>query len=279
MHDAESTGPRETPTQQGWLHLVQGDQTATEPASVQEPNVPGRWALAHPKRTAEAPALTWRERVSVAALTKRSIALPAAAAIALFVVASLVTLLLIWEQPGEATAPFVESEQSASAGGGVITENEGTGQPESLLAVHVVGEVEQPGVVELPQGSRVLDAMAAAGGATATAVLTDVNLARLVIDGEQIVVPNLEQSLASAAAVSDQSQGGGATSGGDAPLVSLNTANESDFETLPRVGPALAARIIEWRKANGGFRTIDQLGEVSGIGDKTLESLKPLVTL
>lgn len=277
MQHAAGASPRETPTQQGWLHLVQDDQAATELATVHEPDVPGRWAIAHPERAGEAPALTWRERVSVSALTKRSIALPAAAAVALFVVASLVTLLLIWDQPGETTAPFIESEQSTSAGGGMHAAEAETGQPESLLAVHVVGEVVQPGVVELPQGSRVLDAMAAAGGATAAAVLTDVNLARLVIDGEQIIVPNAEQALAQAQAPAVAGSSGGATSTG--ALVSLNSGTLADFETLPRVGPALAARIIEWRTANGGFQTIEQLGEVSGIGDKTLESLKPLVTL
>lgn len=258
-------------TKQGWLHLIQG---AEAPAPV-EPERQGRWAVAYPKTDGDAPALTWRERVSVSSLAKRSIAVPATAAVALFVIASIVTLILIWEQPGEATAPFVEAAQSAENGGGVIEAESQEGDASALLAVHVVGEVEKPGVVELPEGSRVLDAMAAAGGATAAAVLTDVNLARLVIDGEQIIVPNLEQALAPPANA-PESGGGQASSGG---LVSLNSGTAADFETLPRVGPALAARIIEWRTANGGFKTIEQLGEVSGIGEKTLESLTPLVSL
>ena len=256
----------------GWLSVLTGEPADRETA--EEPQ--GRWVLNEPQSPGERPALTWRERVAVSSLAHRSIAVPVIAAVVLFVAASVVTLWLMWGQPGETTAPFVEAGVSESSGAGVIDEAGEPAAAEIAIAVHVIGEVVKPGVIELPQGARVLDALTAAGGASEAAVLTGVNLARLVIDGEQIVVPNLEQALAPETTAQDPGAGGG---GGGTALVSLNSASVSDFETLPRVGPALAARIVEWRAANGGFRTIDQLGEVSGIGEKTLESLKPLVTL
>lgn len=127
--------------------------------------------------------------------------------------------------------------------------------------VHVVGEVIRPGIYELAAGSRVADAVAAAGGITETALDSSVNLARVLSDGEQIFV---------------RSQ---FTTEADDPIVSLNRASAKSLESLPGVGPALAARIVEWRDRNGSFSAIEQLLEVSGIGAKLFENLKDLVTL
>jgi competence protein ComEA len=112
-----------------------------------------------------------------------------------------------------------------------------------------------------------VDAVAAAGGFAATADQGQVNLARFVVDGEQIYVPAVGEVPATAP---------GTTAGGK---VNINTADETTLETLPRVGPAMAARIIAWREANGNFATIEDLMSVTGIGDKTFESLKDLVTV
>ena len=144
------------------------------------------------------------------------------------------------------------------------------------MLVHVVGQVRHPGVVRLPAGSRVEQALEAAGGATSTADLVRVNLARPVVDGEQIVVPKPGQPIEGAAGVF----GGPGTSGGvatRAPVVNLNTADLTELDGLPGVGPVLAQRILDWRSQNGRFSTVDELGEVSGIGDKVLEHLRPLV--
>ncbi|WES65331.1 ComEA family DNA-binding protein [Microbacter sp. GSS18] len=135
--------------------------------------------------------------------------------------------------------------------------------------VHVSGAVAQPGLYVLDSGSRVVDAVAAAGGLAADADPDGVNLARSVSDGEQLRVPR---------------EGEADTGSGHAGVdpdgrVDLNTADVAALETLPRVGPALAQRIIEWREANGGFTSVDDLLAVSGFGEKMVASLRDLVTV
>lgn len=133
-----------------------------------------------------------------------------------------------------------------------------------LVVVHVVGAVAAPGVVRLPAGSRVEDAVAAAGGAAPEADLAGINLARVLVDGEQVVVPRPGEPAAPAAA------GGAAASTGP---VSLNSASLAELDALPGVGPVLAQRIVDGRP----YTAVDQLDEVSGIGPTLLERLRPLV--
>lgn len=137
----------------------------------------------------------------------------------------------------------------------------------SRILVHVLGAVAAPGVYELGDGDRVLDAIAAAGGRAADADLAAVNLARALKDGEQLVVPRIGD----AALTASPQVGDG--------LVNLNTADEATLDTLPRVGPALAQRIIAWREANGGFGSVDDLLSVTGVGEATLAGLRDLVTV
>ncbi len=161
-----------------------------------------------------------------------------------------------------------------------------TGLPTAagVLLVHVVGQVRNPGVVRLPPGARVLDAVKAAGGATPTADLNHLNLARAVADGEQIVVPKPGESLtggspgvggAGPGSTGKGSTGGGTTSG----LIDLNTADVSALDSLPGVGPVLAQRILDWRTQHGRFTSVAELGEVTGIGDKILAQIRPKVTV
>jgi competence protein ComEA len=144
------------------------------------------------------------------------------------------------------------------------------------VLVHVVGQVRHPGVVRLPAGARVEQALEAAGGATSKADLVRVNLARPVVDGEQIVVPKPGEAMTGAAGVVGGPLGSGSTTAAAAP-VDLNTAGLAELDSLPGVGPVLAQRILDWRAQNGRFSTVDELGEVSGIGEKVLENLRPLV--
>jgi competence protein ComEA len=132
--------------------------------------------------------------------------------------------------------------------------------------VHIVGEVQQPGIYPLPSGSRLFDAIFAAGGFTNLADQASVNLAREISDAEQIVV------LARGALVAQQSQA-------KAGLISLNQASQAELEQLPGVGPVLAARLVDWRTSNGGFKNIEDLQRISGIGQKMFEAIKPRVTL
>ncbi len=132
----------------------------------------------------------------------------------------------------------------------------------STVIVHVAGQVARPGLVELPAGSRVADAVAAAGGATGRRATDTVNLARVLVDGEQVVV---------GATVGAPAAGGTAA----APaLLDLNTASVTDLDALPGIGPVIAARILDWRAANGPFRSVEELGEVSGIGDAILAQVR-----
>lgn len=143
----------------------------------------------------------------------------------------------------------------------------------ATIFVHILGEVRQPGLVQLREGDRIIDAVAAAGGYTDAADRDFLNLARVVGDGEQLVVY--------AEGDAPERAGGtiGANGGVAAGKVNLNTADGTTLETLPRVGPALAARIIQWRETNGRFRTIEDLMSVSGIGEKTFAGLRDLVTI
>ena len=142
------------------------------------------------------------------------------------------------------------------------------------IVVDVVGKVRTPGIYRLPAGSRVDDALVAAGGALAGTDLSSLNLARKVADGEQIAV-----------AVAGAPDAGGATSSTDGSggfsvgPVDLNSASEAQLDGLPGVGPVLAQHIIDWRTAHGRFASVDQLREVSGIGQAKYADLRPLVTI
>lgn len=140
--------------------------------------------------------------------------------------------------------------------------------------VHVLGEVAKPGLYVLDDGARVAEALAAAGGTVPTADLGGVNLARVVTDGEQILVP------AAGAAPAAGGGGGGpanGAAGGAGALIDLNTADAAALEELPRIGPALAQRIVEWRTANGRFTSVEDLLGVSGIGEKLLAGIRDRV--
>jgi len=147
--------------------------------------------------------------------------------------------------------------------------------PAEGLYVHVLGEVAAPGLYIVEPEARLVDALAAAGGTLESADLQAVNLARPLSDGEQIVVPKIG---AEPAPGSPGAPGGGGGAGADG-TVNLNTADQAALETLPRIGPALAQRIIDWRDENGRFRSVDDLLAVPGIGEKLLAGVREKVTV
>ncbi|GMA39251.1 ComEA family DNA-binding protein [Mobilicoccus caccae] len=182
---------------------------------------------------------------------------------------------------GAAVAPADPAATPGSAGGGAAPAGAAPGPVAGApaapdLVVHVVGEVGRPGVVTIPAGSRVKDALEKAGGPSRKAVLTGLNLARPVVDGEQITVPDKAGAPIPINTLAPPSAAAGVPAGPQ-PLVDLNAADQPTLESLPGVGPVMAARIIEWRTANGRFTAVDQLGEVKGVGEKTLEALRPRV--
>lgn len=146
---------------------------------------------------------------------------------------------------------------------------------ETEVVVDVAGRVRRPGLVVLPLGSRVNDALEAAGGARRGVVLSGLNLARVLVDGEQILVGVRPPSGPAVPGQPAPAPPPGAPAG----LVNLNTADQALLETLPGVGPVTAGAIVAWRTENGGFSSVEELLEVDGIGEVTLADLAPLVSV
>ncbi|MBN2167898.1 MAG: helix-hairpin-helix domain-containing protein [Actinobacteria bacterium] len=143
------------------------------------------------------------------------------------------------------------------------------------IAVHVTGAVVKPGLYEVDEGARVSDAVNMAGGPTPEASLDSINLASRVKDGTQIAVPAVVLPVTGDSSVNLAAQ----NKLEDEGLVNINTADEKELEELPGIGPSYAARIVEYRKTNGPFSSIDELQGVKGIGPKTIEQIEGLVTI
>ena len=176
---------------------------------------------------------------------------------------------LLHDRATSAAAP-AQAMVPASAGGAdpIVA-----APPPGRLVVDVTGAVRRPGVYRLAAGARVQEAVRRAGGTTAKADRAAVNLAAKVADGQQILVPERAPVIAAGSAPA-AARGAAAVSG----PVSLNGATAEQLDQLDGVGPATAAKIIAWRLANGGFASVDDLGQVAGIGPKKLEALRPQVT-
>ena len=138
------------------------------------------------------------------------------------------------------------------------------------IVVDVAGKVRHPGIYELKPGSRVYDALRAAGGPRRGVSTVSLNLAEPLHDGEQVIVGGPPTG-------GGRSDLGSGTASGAASVVNLNTATLEQLETLPGVGPVLGQHILDWRDAHGQFASVDQLREVSGIGDVRFAQLRPLV--
>ncbi|WP_151524246.1 helix-hairpin-helix domain-containing protein [Serinicoccus kebangsaanensis] len=195
-----------------------------------------------------------------------------------------------WVEDGTPAAGgdgVASTEAAASVDPGPVPTTDVAPQPTGPLLVHVVGRVAAPGVVELPPGARVVDAVDAAGGLTREADPGSVNMARAVVDGEQVWVgaPGEEPPagwVAGAAgdgAVGGASGASGAAEDGPVQLLDLNSATGPELEELPGIGPVTAGHILDWREQHGRFATVEELMEVSGIGERTLEQLEPLVSV
>ena len=148
----------------------------------------------------------------------------------------------------------------------------------------MVGAVRRPGLFRLPEGARVADAVARAGGATRKADLTGLNLAAPLVDGVQVLVPRRVAGGGAATGASGgesaggSGSGGSATTGGLGPKPSLSAATAEELDALPGVGPVTAQRIVDYRTEHGPFRSVDDLDAVPGIGPTRVEQLRELVT-
>lgn len=185
-------------------------------------------------------------------------------------------LVRSWPRPEPVAAPARPSEAATPAligpvaGFGAVSP---TPTAIAALVVHVVGEVRRPGVVTLPAGSRVADAVEAAGGLRRGAELGATNLARVLADGERVEIGG-DQAAGSGTGVPGSA---GPVVGAPLGLVDLNTASAEQLDALPGIGPVTAAKILAWRAEHGRFSVVDELAEVPGIGPKTLAELRPHV--
>lgn len=160
----------------------------------------------------------------------------------------------------------------------------GAGTPTAEVIVHVLGAVKKPGLVTLPGGSRVQDALDAAGGLTGKADPGELNLAQAVTDGQQILVgtkgkPSGEVRDGASGGGGGTSGSGDGSSGGANQTVNLNSATQAQLEGLPGVGPVMAGKIMAWRTENGRFSRVEELQEIDGVGPKTYAKLAPLCTV
>ncbi|OMC39966.1 hypothetical protein A5740_26525 [Mycobacterium sp. GA-1841] len=199
------------------------------------------------------------------------------------VLAILVTIFaLVRHQPAPVVSANLPPVQMVSSAGPTSP----GGAPQAPVVVSVVGLVHKPGLVTLQTGARIADALEAAGGPLEGADLIGLNLARRLGDGEQIVVGieappgqpmTMGSSVAGQAPAPPQQAGSGPSSAAPPGPVDLNTATADDLDALPGVGPVTAEAILAWRAAHGRFDSVDQLGEVDGIGPARLEKLRELV--
>ncbi|WP_416403143.1 helix-hairpin-helix domain-containing protein [Arthrobacter sp. LFS091] len=247
------------------------DRVATGPTAPPLLELPeaGNQGGADPERAAPA-RLRWRTPWRVAAL------------LAVLVVGF---IGLQWWMSPAAAPTFVPLSPSSSSGSSPVpTAAAGLdGDASGTVLVHVAGAVKAPGVVSLPEGSRVFQAIEAAGGASPNANLGGLNLAEVLRDGTKVHVPALGEPPQGEPPVGTGGSGAastpaGATAGG-AARININTASVEELGTLPRVGPVMAQRIVDWRKEHGAFASVDELDAIDGIGPKLMESLKDLVAV
>lgn len=205
---------------------------------------------------------------------KWQIALPAVAGL-------LMGTFLIFSQPAKSDqtglTDFPQTEQASSSQEQTEETSTEVSKEPSLLVVDVKGAVEKPGLYTLEAGARVNDAVEAAGGLTSQADPKSINLAQKLSDEAVVYVASKDENIsvvASTTTSSAMSQEEKNTS-----LVNLNTATEADLQTISGIGAKRATDIIAYREANGGFKSVDDLNNVSGIGDKTMESIRPYVTV
>lgn len=169
----------------------------------------------------------------------------------------------------------------------ILVSNQNTKQmsqdTEKIVIVHITGSVKNPGIVKLKEGSRIEDAIEAAGGLTENADISNVNLAYVLDDGTKIKIPNLDDEDIGDEDVVSKDSGEGIIQEDEKTtntnIVNINKATENELSTLPGIGNSLATRIVEYRKQNGNFKTIEDIKNVSGIGESKFANIKDFISI
>lgn len=278
-HEPESLEPH--PAREPAAVLGEGDAWAVRPVVLPEPGRhsrrrPAAWGGRGVAWLQDRLPATLQGRVSLGAGHVAVLAVVAACALAVTAYVtvrarpSVSAVPQVRTSPAAATTTMPSTAPGATPSGGPAGSLPGTG---GTVVVDVAGKVRRPGVATLPAGSRVVDAIRRAGGARPGVDLSSLNLARVLVDGEQVLVG---VAPAPGVAASASARPGAA---GDGALVNLNTATLEQLDSLPGVGPVTAQKILDWRTAHGAFTAIDELLEVDGIGEKTLADMAPRLTL
>ncbi|MBZ6485495.1 helix-hairpin-helix domain-containing protein [Priestia aryabhattai] len=174
------------------------------------------------------------------------------------------------------TSDIIKAESSATKKEGESSDQVISSQDSPFVMVDIKGAVQKPGVYQLPKDARVKDALAQAGGATKEADLRQLNLASKLQDEMAVYIPAAGEEIPPSSPVSSISSSG---TSNDQPLVNINTANTDELQTLSGIGPSKASAIVSYREENGLFQTVEDLGQVSGIGEKSLEKIKAQITV
>ncbi|MFV5316356.1 helix-hairpin-helix domain-containing protein [Priestia megaterium] len=174
------------------------------------------------------------------------------------------------------TSDIIKAESSATKKEGESSDQVISSQDSPFVMVDIKGAVQKPGVYQLPKDARVKDALAQAGGATKEADLRQLNLASKLQDEMAVYIPAAGEEIPPSSPVSSISSSG---TSNDQPLVNINTANTDELQTLNGIGPSKASAIVSYREENGLFQTVEDLGQVSGIGEKSLEKIKAQITV
>lgn len=281
VHPVTEAADVDVPTPTPESPPTPGARSAATPASVAEPGRharrrgPGFGSLLGGWLVDRLPA-TLQGRVRVGSAQTALVAVLAAVGLAVAAVMALRS-----GSGGEAMLPTSGTAAPASARPLVPPASAAGGSPTATasaspqqVVVDVAGKVRHPGVATLPAGSRVIDAIRKAGGARRGVDLAGLNLARVLVDGEQVLVGVAAPPGVAASAASTST-----AAAGPGQLVNINTATLEGLEALPGVGPVTAQKILDWRTAHGSFSSVDELLEVDGIGEKTLADMAPYVTL
>ena len=197
----------------------------------------------------------------------------------IIIIAILVIILIGWKYYDSKNYEEVNSQEILNSN--TKKENINSNEEEDMMAVHITGEVKKSGVVKIKEGSRIEDIIEAAGGLTENADITNVNLAFVVEDGMKIRIPSVNEEKTDEDYITEDSGKGVILSDENTNtstlVININTASESELEQLPGIGPSISSRIIEYRNKNGKFKSIEDIKNVTGVGDSKFEKIKDLI--
>lgn len=199
----------------------------------------------------------------------------------IIIIAILVIILLGWKYYDSKNYEEVNSQEILATN--TKKENKNSNEEEDMMAVHITGEVKKSGVVKIKEGSRIEDIIEAAGGLTENADITNVNLAFVVEDGMKIRIPSINEEKTDEDYITEDSGKGvimtDENTSTSSSVININTASESELEQLPGIGPSISSRIIEYRNKNGKFKSIEDIKNVTGVGDSKFEKIKDLIKI